>query len=152
MSFPLLSVMVFLPAAGGIAAYLLGRVKEIYSRYTALAVSLAEVILTLTAFAVVASSGIYSFMLQEDYTWVKGFVDFHLGLDGLGAPLLIIASALTFLAAYGSSVEIQERQSSYYSLLLLGCNSPSNVLLHRNMGRSKQKVCSFKVSSIHIRR
>src|SRR5579884_3539340 len=120
MSFPLLSVMVFLPAAGGIAAYLLGRVKEIYSRYTALAVSLAEVILTLTAFAVVASSGIYSFMLQEDYTWVKGFVDFHLGLDGLGAPLLIIASALTFLAAYGSSVEIQERQSSYFSLFTYG--------------------------------
>src|SRR5579885_1333577 len=111
MSFPLLSVMVFLPAAGGIAAYLLGRVKEIYSRYTALAVSLAEVILTLTAFAVVASSGIYSFMLQEYYTFLKVFVDFDLVFYCLGAPLLIISSPLTFLASYGSSVEIQERQS-----------------------------------------
>ena len=133
MNFPLLSFLIFLPAAGGIAAYLLGRVKEEYSRYTAIAVSLAEVLLTLIAFAEVASSGIYSFMLQEDYTWVKGFVDFHLGLDGLGAPLLIIASSLTFLAAYGSSLEIQERKASYYSLLLLFLAASVGVFTSLNL-------------------
>lgn len=125
--------MIFLPAAGGLIAYILGRTDKRYSRYTALAFSLLEVILSLIAFAIVANSSSYTFVLQENYSWVKGFVDFHLGLDGLGATLLIIASALTFMSALGSSYEIHEDEASYYSLLLLFLSASAGVFTSLNL-------------------
>ncbi|MEM0117694.1 MAG: NADH-quinone oxidoreductase subunit M [Conexivisphaerales archaeon] len=131
--FPIISSMIILPAAGGLLAYLLGRAKEDYSRLVALGVSLVEVVLTIIAFAEVARSGLYTFMLQEDYIWVKGFVDFHLGLDGLGAPLITIASSLTLLAAYGSKIEIEEKKASYYSLLLLFLAASIGVFTSLNL-------------------
>jgi proton-translocating NADH-quinone oxidoreductase chain M len=64
---------------------------------------------------------------------VPGIVTYHVGLDGLGAPLLVIAAALSLLATYGSSEEIVERHRAYYSLLPLFLSATAGVFTSLNL-------------------
>lgn len=131
--FPLISAMIFIPAAGGIVSYLAGRIRTSYARGVAIIFSLAVLILSIYSFVLVYSSSNYQFILQENYPWVAGLVSYHVGIDGLGAPLVLIASSLTSLAIYGSKHEIEEGQPAYYSLLLLFLAASIGVFTSLNL-------------------
>ena len=62
------------------------------------------------------------YALTEDHAWISlpGFgIDVLLGLDGLSAPLILVSSILAVLSILSSRSLIDERETAYYSLLLL---------------------------------
>ncbi|MEM3684637.1 MAG: NADH-quinone oxidoreductase subunit M [Conexivisphaerales archaeon] len=130
---PLITIMLFLPAAGGLLSYLAGMAKKQYAKYVALAFSVVEVILSLWSYYLVFITPSYQFILQETYTWIPGLINYHVGLDGLGAPLVLIASSLTTLAIFGSFREITEKESSYYALILLFLSATVGVFVSLNL-------------------
>lgn len=118
MTFPLLSAIVFLPLLGAVACALTP--KSAPSRARVLAVVVSGTVLALAG-AVLAAFGPHLTGMQfaEDVSWVPQFgIRYHLGVDGISAPMVFLSALLTFIAVLASR-GISERQPAYYAMLLL---------------------------------
>ncbi|QQG48594.1 MAG: NADH-quinone oxidoreductase subunit M [archaeon] len=123
MSF-VLSVLVFLPLLAAPSVYLATRANRRAGLYLSLA--LGAVVL---AIALYTSWAVYSsppapgqYQLSERYSWINFRpvgLDFHLGVDGLSSPLLLVSALLTVLAIFGSRKLIDHHEPEYYSLIFL---------------------------------
>ena len=117
--FGILTVAIFLPAAMGLPVYVLGRRNIRLARLLGVGTTAAELVVTLIILGVF-SYGIGGFQLAEKVDWASSFgLTYHVALDGISLPLLLIATILSFLAAYGSTDLIKEREPEYYALFLL---------------------------------
>jgi len=117
--FGILTVAIFLPAAMGLPVYVLGRRNIRLARLLGVGTTAAELVVTLIILGVF-SYGIGGFQLAEKADWASSFgLTYHVALDGISLPLLLIATILSFLAAYGSTDLIKEREPEYYALFLL---------------------------------
>ncbi|TMI28518.1 NADH-quinone oxidoreductase subunit M [Candidatus Bathyarchaeota archaeon] len=117
--FGILTVAIFLPAAMGLPVYVLGRRNIRLARLLGVGTTAAELVVTLIILGVF-SYGIGGFQLAEKVDWAISFgLTYHVALDGISLPLLLIATILSFLAAYGSTDLIKEREPEYYALFLL---------------------------------
>ncbi|MER3601380.1 MAG: hypothetical protein C4339_01520 [Nitrososphaerota archaeon] len=121
---PILSALILLPLLGAPIGYALFRLNRRAGLAFCLSVTAATLALSLAAYALVAlrPSPPGAYALVERYSWVSlpdFSFDLLLGLDGLGAVLLVLSSLLTLLAMAGSPALIREREGEYYSLMLL---------------------------------
>jgi NADH-quinone oxidoreductase subunit M len=125
--------MLLLPAAGAAITYIAGRAKESYAKFGAVGFSALELLLSVYVFGSVYLAHASGFIFQEQYPWIPGLITYHVGVDGLGAPLLVIAAGLTLFAVLGSFSEIQAMQRAYYSLLLLFLAATVGVFISLNL-------------------
>jgi len=126
-SFPLLSIIVFLPLLGALVLLLL---PEGASRVTAAVVTGATFLLSLWLyFGLVAAGGGFGTVASpvwfEHAPWINVTlgsvhfqVDYALGADGLSIPMIILNGLLSFLAVIGSW-KIDRRIKFYMALLLV---------------------------------
>ena len=137
MAFPILSLMILLPAAGGAAVFAAGRLSPRAAKYLALAISLVEAALACEAyygvFVAEGPFGISSFQMQESYPWIGSLVTFHVGMDGLSAPLVLMSVLLTALATAGSFFEITDKEPSYYALMMFFMATAVGVFTSLNL-------------------
>jgi NADH-quinone oxidoreductase subunit M len=137
LAIPILSLMIFLPAVGGLAVYMAGRVATRAAKYLALSITLVEGALAFVAYFTVftaeGSFGISSFVLQESYPWIGTLITYHVGMDGLSGPLVLMSVLLTALATAGSFFEIKEKESSYYALMMFFLASAVGVFTSLNL-------------------
>jgi len=120
---PILTILIFLPLAGALAVFLLGK-RSTLCRGAALAVSLGELVLAgaLCAFAPSVSSGgrFPGFFLVEDCPWIERFgIRYTLGMDGISLLMVLLTAFLALLAVLSSRKSITERVGPYHALLLL---------------------------------
>lgn len=118
----LLTLLIFLPIVGSVVAYAIGRASIRGVRYFALIVSAIILALALYAFANIhqnGSGGVFSF--QERAPWIPAIpgLDYWVGIDGLGAVLVLVSALLSVLVILGSRDLIREREPLYYMLILL---------------------------------
>jgi NADH-quinone oxidoreductase subunit M len=129
--------MIFLPALGGVAVFAAGRVTNKAAKYLALSISLVEIAFALVAYYDVFTAegpfGISSFVLQESYPWIGSLVTYHVGIDGLSAPLILMSVALTALATAGSFFEIGDKEPSYYALMMFFLATAVGVFASLNL-------------------
>lgn len=115
----ILTVAIFLPVVMALPVYLLGRRNPRLARLFGVGTTAAELVVTLIILGLF-SYGTGGFQLVETADWVPSFgINYHVALDGISLPLLLIATILSFLAAAGSADLIKERQPEYYALFLL---------------------------------
>lgn len=58
--------------------------------------------------------------LEEIYPWIPSInVRYHIGVDGLSMPLVVLTTLLTFISILYSTVDIKIRIKEYYFLFLL---------------------------------
>ncbi len=115
-----LTVLLFLPVVGAVAILLLPERLEEQARYVALAVSLAALALSIKLFFDF-DTGQSGFQLVTDRKWVdigQFTLRYHLGVDGLSMPLVILTTFLT-LASVLVSFSVTKRQRAYYACLML---------------------------------
>ncbi len=116
-SFPLISVLTFLPLAGGMVVMGLGDGRRRWARGLALAFSLCGLALALSLWQRFdkASGGM---QFQEVHAWIPVLaVQYHVGIDGLSL-LMVLLSALVVPMAMLASWKIQERVPIYFALVL----------------------------------
>jgi NADH-quinone oxidoreductase subunit M len=116
-SIPILTLLTFLPLAGGLAAALLPRAQQKLGRNIAFATSLAVLAAALGLWAAFdsASGGM---QWVERAWWVRSLgIEYHLGVDGLGL-LMVLLSALIVPFALVASWEISDNPKLYFSLTL----------------------------------
>lgn len=119
----LLSILIFAPLIAAGVLYVGGRQNPRVARVGSLGVSSFVLLLAIYAYASIFREGTgASFNFVEGpWRWIPTLsgVDYYLGLDGLGAVLVLISAFLTVLVVLGSWDLIKEREALYYALVLL---------------------------------
>jgi NADH-quinone oxidoreductase subunit M len=120
MSFPILSVTLFAPVVGALLIMVIPREDAKTIRQLGTAFAFLSLILTTIVWVGVAQVGAGEMQFEEDYPWIPAFnVHFHLGVDGLSAPMLFLTALLTTLSLFYSARTIEARVKEYYWLFLI---------------------------------
>ncbi|MEN8108105.1 MAG: NADH-quinone oxidoreductase subunit M [Pseudomonadota bacterium] len=117
--FPLLSLLIWLPVAGGIAVLAMGAVGNTASRQMALIVSLLTFLLSLllyTNFDMATAA----MQFGEQLPWIAAIhANYHLGVDGISMPLIILTTFTTVLVVIAGWDVIQNKTGQYMAAFLI---------------------------------
>ena len=121
MNWPILSVVTFLPLFGALLVMLLVRGNERLARGTARWVALWTTLVTFAISLVMvwhfdASSAEFQFV--EKLNWL-GIASYHMGVDGISLPFVILTTALMPLCILASWTVIQTRVKEYMIAFLV---------------------------------
>lgn len=116
----LLSLAIWVPIAAGILVLCTGDDRNaVIARWLALAGSIASFLVTLplwTRFD--REEG--GFQFQEGWDWIPSFnIHYHLGVDGIAAPLILLTSFTTLIVVLAGWEVIQKRVAQYMAAFLI---------------------------------
>ncbi|RUM94071.1 MAG: NADH-quinone oxidoreductase subunit M [Thiothrix sp.] len=110
---PLLSILIWLPILGGAAILFVGNRSPDNARWAALVISLLTLLLSIplyTSFDV----GTAQMQFEELHAWLPAFnINYHLGIDGISMPLIILTAFTTVLVVIAAWEVIEYRVSQY---------------------------------------
>jgi len=113
----MLSLIVFLPLVGVLVCAFLPKRYEFATKYIALVTTVANFVLA--AWMLLVHGRSEGIVLEQSIPWIPQInVNFHLGLDGLSFPLLVL-STLLFVLAVIASWRIDVKPRLYFAMLLL---------------------------------
>ncbi|MGQ9502521.1 MAG: complex I subunit 4 family protein [Anaerolineae bacterium] len=119
LDFPLLSLLIFLPALWAVVVALLPRDRSDLIRGVTLLATVLAFGLSLWLWFTFRAS-VPGFQFEEQMPWVAGMgIRYHVGVDGISAPLVVLTTLLTMLAVLSSWKAIQEEVKTYMVLMLL---------------------------------
>ncbi|MCP1674741.1 NADH-quinone oxidoreductase subunit M [Natronocella acetinitrilica] len=118
-SWPLLSLLIWLPILGGVAVALLGDQRASQGRTLALVVSVLAFLFSLlliTGF----ERGTAAMQFVELRPWVEALgVNYHLGVDGISMPLIVLTTFSTLLVVIAGWDRIAYKPSLYLACFLI---------------------------------
>ncbi len=118
MDFSYLTTIIFLPAVGALLIALLTRSSGRVVRWLATIFTFIPLVLSASLFAIFNRT-IGGYQFEEKLLWITPLkAYYHLGVDGLSLPLLLLTAFLGFLAVL-ISWKIHERVREYFAWLLL---------------------------------
>lgn len=115
-----LSVSIWLPILSGMVVLLLGNDnKAAFTRWIALAGSLLAFFVTLPLyFKYDFAKGAFQF--EEFTSWIPAFnVNYHLGIDGISAPLILLTSFTTVIVVIAAWEVITKNIAQYMAAFLI---------------------------------
>lgn len=115
----LLTITVFLPLAGALAVLLIPKDQERLMKQVALAASALAFLVSLWLLGPF-EIGSPAMQLQERYPWIPAVgITYHLGVDGLSLPLLILTTLLSVLSVvYSWRIDVRLKEYLFLFLLL----------------------------------
>ena len=119
IDFPILSALVWLPIAGGVALLVMDAMGNTACRQSALVISIATFLLsTLLYTHFDTSTAVMQF--QENVPWIAAFsANYHLGIDGISMPLIILTTFTTVLVVLAGWQVIQHKTAQYMAAFLI---------------------------------
>ena len=119
MNARLLTLVTFLPLAGGLALVFIPRERKRAIRAVALAVALAAFTLSLLLYGAF-EAGHSGFQFTARAAWLDFGIDYHVGIDGISLFLVLLATFLTPVALLSSWSAVQDKvkEFSFFMLLL----------------------------------
>jgi NADH-quinone oxidoreductase subunit M len=118
-SLPLLSLAVWTPLVGALLVWLLaGNRRPALARTLALLVAVVELIITVPLYTGFdPANGALQFV--ERMPWVEPFnVYYHLGIDGIALPFILLTSFVTVLVVAMARVSVERQVSQYLGAFL----------------------------------
>jgi NADH-quinone oxidoreductase subunit M len=114
-----LTITVFLPLLGGLIVLLIPRGNDRVMKQVAL-VTAALTFLVSVWLLWPFDIGTQGMQLEERYLWIPGIgINYHLGLDGLSLPLVILTTLLTLLSiVYSWRIDMRLKEYLFLFLLL----------------------------------
>ena len=130
----MLTALILIPLLGAIAVALIPDPPDAPSRAKPIALIVATIAL-LESIYLATQYDINNAGLQfvEAQTWITQIgLNYHLGLDGLSFPLVLLNTLLTIIAIYSTSDRI-DRPKLYYALLLITSAGVAGAFLAQNL-------------------
>ncbi len=116
---PLLSIVIWLPILGGVLVLFAGDKEPTGARRIALVVSIATFILTIPLYTLFDSNS-HAMQFVELHPWISEFnINYHLGVDGISMPLILLTSFTTVLVIISAWEVIPYRASQYLASFLI---------------------------------
>ncbi len=114
----LLSALIWLPILGGAATLLLANRPET-ARWFALGVSLAVFLLALPLYTAF-NLGTAEMQFVQNVEWIPAYrINYHLGVDGISMPLVLLTAFTTVLVVIGAWRSIYDRFAQYMAAMLI---------------------------------
>jgi NADH-quinone oxidoreductase subunit M len=115
----LLSILIWLPIAGGILLLLLGEQRVAAARWVALATAVLAF-----AFSIPLWGGFdgatAAFQFQQRLPWIPAFsADYHLGVDGIAMPLIVLTTFITVPVVIAAWNSVTKRVAQYLAAFLI---------------------------------
>ncbi|MPZ40114.1 MAG: NADH-quinone oxidoreductase subunit M [Rhizobiales bacterium] len=121
LSWPILSVTTFLPLVGALFIMMLSGEGEVEKR-NARWVALWTTLITFAVSLVLVwrfDAGSAEFQFVERRPWIAGTINYHMGVDGISLPFVILTTALMPLCIIASWGAIQQRVKEYMIAFLV---------------------------------
>ena len=121
LNWPILSVIAFLPLAGALLIAVLpshGAAEQRNVRWIALWVTLVTfAIALLLTWRFDPKSA--DFQFEEKYRWLEGAIIYHMGVDGISLPFVVLTTGLMPICIIASWTAIQKRVKEYMIAFLV---------------------------------
>ncbi|MDR6302408.1 NADH-quinone oxidoreductase subunit M [Nitrobacter vulgaris] len=121
-TWPILSVTTFLPAVGAVLIYVMARGSDEAANRTARWIALWTTIVTLAVSLILVARfdpTDTGFQFVEQATWLATGIRYHMGVDGISLPFVILTTALMPLCIIASWKSITRRVPAYMMAFLL---------------------------------
>lgn len=116
----MLSAMTFLPLLGAIIIMMMPKTNERLIKTFALVMTLPSLIISLVIWLGYDDSGQYAANLTERFNWIPSLdIHYHLAVDGLSIPLIVLTTLLTTLCVWYSARVIHKRVKEFFALFLM---------------------------------
>ncbi|HFC54375.1 MAG TPA: NADH-quinone oxidoreductase subunit M, partial [Gammaproteobacteria bacterium] len=117
---PLLSLVVWTPIVGGLLVLAIGSGKHVLeARVVALLVALLTFAISIPLYALF-DGNTYQMQFVELYPWIERFnINYHLGVDGISMPLIILTTFTTVLVVLAGWEVIQYKPAQYMAAFLI---------------------------------
>ena len=117
---PLLSLAVWVPILGGVLVLTAGQERQAnLARLIALVISIVTFIITIPLYT---QFDVSTFQMQfvEQHTWISAFnINYHLGIDGISMPLILLTSFTTVLVVLAGWQVIKFKPAQYMAAFLI---------------------------------
>jgi NADH-quinone oxidoreductase subunit M len=118
-TWPLLSLLVWLPIAGGVLALFFGDQRAAQARSFALLVAIATFVLSLGLLTGVDIAN-PAMQFVETHEWIPAFhIGYNLGADGISIALIVLTTLVTIPVLLGAWSSIDRRVHQYFASFLI---------------------------------
>ena len=121
MNFPILSAIIFIPLIGALFISITKGEQNIVvksSKYVAIFSSLANFLLSIFLwFSFDASTSEFQFVEKRD--WIRGFINFHLGVDGISMLFILLTTFITPICIISVNSTVKNRLKDFLIAILL---------------------------------
>ncbi len=115
----LLSLLIWLPIFGGALVIWLGNERANTARWLSVALSIVVFIMSLSLYTEFDSST-HLMQFEEKASWISQFdVYYHIGVDGISMPLIILTTFSSILVLIAGWEVIQNRPAHYMAAFLI---------------------------------
>ncbi|WP_375782749.1 NADH-quinone oxidoreductase subunit M [Bradyrhizobium sp. Pha-3] len=121
-TWPILSVTTFLPAVGAILVYLLARGGDETASRTARWIALWTTLITFAVSLILVARfdpAQTDFQFVEKTSWLATGITYHMGIDGISLPLIILTTAIMPLCIIASWKSVTQRVGEYMMAFLI---------------------------------
>ncbi|MFI9652054.1 NADH-quinone oxidoreductase subunit M [Guyparkeria halopsychrophila] len=118
-SWPILSLLVWLPIAAGLAVMLFGERRATSARWFALIVSVVVFVISL-GLIVGFNTQTAAMQFVEHLPWIPAFgINYALGVDGISMPLIVLTTFTTILVVVAAWEVIKDKAHQYLAAFLI---------------------------------
>lgn len=117
--FPILSVLLWLPVAGGLVVLVAGRIAPASVRWLALFFSVLVFAISVPLWTEF-NTGTAAMQFVENLPWISTFnAHYHLGVDGISMPLILLTTFMTVLVVIAGWEVIHYKLAQYMAAFLI---------------------------------
>ena len=121
MNFPILSSLILLPSVGALFILITGSSDKSNfrsSKYVALFTSFANFIISIYLWYIF-DSNVADFQFVENRIWLKGFINYKVGIDGISILFIILTTLISSLCIVSVSQTIKVKLKEFLIAILL---------------------------------
>ena len=119
MDFPIISSLILLPAIGSLFIFFINQNNSPNSiKRVSLFISLANLVLSIYLW-ILFDKSISDFQFIENRTWLMGFINYKVGIDGISILFVILTTLITPLCVISVNSTIKFKLKEFLILILL---------------------------------
>ncbi|WP_440676246.1 NADH-quinone oxidoreductase subunit M [Candidatus Pelagibacter sp. HIMB1593] len=120
MSFPILSSLILLPTIGALFLFFTKDKdgNNSTAKYVALFTSIVNFLISIYLW-ISFDQSISDFQFVEDRTWIKGFIDYKVGVDGISILFIILTTFITPLCIISVNNSVKNRLRDFLIAILI---------------------------------
>jgi len=119
LSYPILSMIIFLPVLGSLVILITRRSWETVAKWIALATSIGTFLLSLTLFTDFDKTT-HKMQFVEKHSWIPNWnINYYLGVDGISVLFVLLSTLTAILCVLISWESITKKVKEFYIAILL---------------------------------
>ena len=118
MNFPIISSLILLPSIGAFFLFFINSKNITSIKYVSLFVSIINFLISIYLWLIFDQSS-YEFQFVESRVWIKDFINYKVGVDGISILFIILTTFITPLCILSVNSSIKNRLKEFLIAILL---------------------------------